>query len=687
MTIPRRLHRVLIGHSGVAIRNLVAQWAEDLGISSERIQIRFPKDEGEDVLIRTSSKVLDKVISLLEAEVKKHEALLPHHVEGAEGQERIEEEILIPKTDVARVVGRKGETITNIGLNRGVEIQIAQGKEDLGESVGVKISGYSQEAIDGAKGDILSKLRASESISVPELVLLFIENDRGRFRGSGGGDGGPVGIDFEGDKIVIRGDRAAVDATKASVSKRVDELAKYAKSGYVVIPSSVRAHVIGRQGATINRIRKESECMVDIFPAEKVKETKGHFAVVVLGENEEAVSKGKALIEKIVKDQAQDAASSAGGSTRDEAAFSKRISVPTRLHGRLIGPKGSGIAEIQAQVGLQVNVQFPRAGTSSTELEIKGSPAAVEKCIKVIRDLVANLDESVIVKVIDEGAAAAAAADRAKTPDVTRPPSSQGRHSPAPTSEGPPGWSGRAAATTRRVPPPAPAVINEPEFSSAPAPSAVQQPTKQDEEWKVIGKKATKAAVAAAATTAAATKAAEAIPGTAASAAAQDGGSSSASGSKKKKKAKKTDDLASTEVPFGAASSSFSLAPASPTGDWADDTSFEPVAINGAGQTTATPSAAASSSAPAPAPASAPASAPPPAPAPAPAAPVDEWKTVNTVQKFKQKKIAEAEEAKKPAAPAAPSGPAPTSQRNVYGVLEEPAGPSSSGGSKKSKKK
>jgi len=141
-----------------------------------------------------------------------------HHIE--EGAERIDVEVMIPKTDVARVVGRKGETITGITDKRGVDIRINQGKEDQGDSVGVKISGYSQEAIDGAKADILAKLRASETVVIPALMLPFLESDRGRFRGPGGDSG----VDFEQDRVVIRGDRAAVDAIKASVNKKMDEM-------------------------------------------------------------------------------------------------------------------------------------------------------------------------------------------------------------------------------------------------------------------------------------------------------------------------------------------------------------------------------------------------------------------------------------------------------------------------------
>lgn len=158
LSIPRRIHRMIIGHSGVGIRNLVSQWAEDLGVNSERINIKFAKDEGDEVVVRTPKKALEKVIGWLEAEVTKHEASLPAHSTAAvpEGAERIEDELMIPKADVARVVGRKGETITAIADNHGVDIQInqdASGQEGL--TAAVKISGYSQEAIDGAKVEIL----------------------------------------------------------------------------------------------------------------------------------------------------------------------------------------------------------------------------------------------------------------------------------------------------------------------------------------------------------------------------------------------------------------------------------------------------------------------------------------------------------------------------------------------------
>lgn len=634
MAIPRRFHRVIIGHSGVAIRNLVAQWTEDFGLAADRIQVKFPKDEGDDVLIRAPSKVVEKVVGLLEAEVKKHEASMPALAEPVEGAERIEEEIQIPRTDVARVVGRKGETITGIAGNRGVDIQISQGKDDSDSPmVGVKISGYSQEAIDGAKTDILSKLRTVETMSIPSLVMPFIENDRGRLRGADAGGS----VNFEGDQLVLRGDRASVDGVKAVVSKRLEELSKYTHSTSVVITSTVRPHVIGRQGATINRIRSESGCMVDIFPAEKVGQAKGQFAVVILGADEDGIRKAQAAVEKIVKDQLQSntqGGAGGAGSGKDDGTVLKRINVPLRHHRRLIGPKGANIEEIRNRVGGPINLQFPRAGITSNEVEVRASASAIDKCVKVISDMIREWgDETAAAQIaIVSDAPAVAPAGAGPDREATRTPDSTKASSEAePAPAGPPGWSGKSILKgARGMPPPAPSPVLIPEPSYLP-PSG-PAPKQGDDEWKVIGKKAKPSAVAAIDVVAGS----GAVPG------------ASGEGKSKKKKNKKTAAGAESTAP--AASDSFTFAPASPVGNWADEVDVpSPVSAgaNGVAATDPTPRS-------------------------------DDWQTVNTVQRFKQKKLEETGTGAAPAASAASGG-----ARNAFGVLEEPAAPKTSSKKKK----
>jgi hypothetical protein len=395
--------------------------------------------------------------------------------------------------------------------------------------------------------------------------------------------------------------------------------------------------------------------MVDIFPSERVGEPKGQFAVVILAETDEDAQKGKAMIEKIVEDQAgqdRNSSSGAGAGNRDST---KRISVPIKHHRRLIGPKGSGISEIREHVGMQINVQFPRYEDNSSEIEIRGSAAAVEKCIKVITDMVTSWDSSAVVSVVTDHHLSAPVAERAgaRTPDSFKASSDSG------APEGPPGWSGqRTSAKARNAPPPAASTVGETvEYFSAPAPSSTS--TKQDDEWKVIGKKA----AAKAPEPAAAPKPGQAVveKGTV------PGASADGTAKKKKNKGKKPADISAIVASSAAPEPSPTLE-YSPVGQWAES-SQDPIVVNGDGASEPSAAAPASSA---------------PAPAPAAKAPVDEWQPVNTVKKFKAKKVEE-EEKKKAAAPAVVPAVAGTAQRNAYAMLEDQA-PSSGSSKKKSKK-
>lgn len=473
-------------------------------------------------------------------------------------------------------------------------------------------------------------------------------------------------MDFENDRFIVKGEKSAVDGIKAALSKRLEELSKYTHRAAVVVAPHVRPHVIGRQGATINRIRAEANCMVDIFPAERIGETKGMFAVAILAESAESLEAAKNAVEKIKRDQSDVASSHSHLHSTSSSGIVKKVSVPVRYHRRLIGPKGSGIAEIQSKVGESVAIQFPRAGTTDTEVEIRGGKDAVEKAAKVISDLLANWgDEGAAHAVLASlhGTVAEEASVRAPSP-VSVVSSSVGEVS------GPPGWSGRATGKARAAPAPISAPVSAPSSVSPPSPLWEQAP-KQEEEWKVIGKKAK----------------ASAVEETASEPAKKDDDSEprvpGAGPSKKKKKSKKggvATEITTTQpaatVSAIAASDSFASSQPTPVSaiaphlNWADvPPSPDSPLMNGQSEAQAEPE---------------PQFEPEPEPEPfvEPKKEEDEWQT--TVKKFKAKKIAEQQQSQqqqaKPATAVGAKGA--VTSANAFAALDE-----QKGGQGKKKKK
>ncbi|KAJ3291754.1 hypothetical protein HK104_005822 [Borealophlyctis nickersoniae] len=319
LQIPSYLHKNIIGPAGSNVRKVVEQFG-----GQDKVKIQFPKpnvdpqNTMDTVTIKANRKILPDIRREIEMLVS--EALGGGDVAAGElisaGDDSlniVEEIISIPKSDVARVVGRGGEGLKEVMKKSGVTIWVLD-QEDEENRVKVRIVGRQgkEEGIASAKADILSKLRATKSIPIPpeivelikssnpeqEVHLMSLQDIAKRVRNDFGG----IMVDVrtkEAPHFSVRGDQKSVESAGRAVMKHLEELTKYSHTHRLSVDAEIRPHIIGRGGAIINRIRAESGANIDIVRAAKG----GKDSIVIRGTSAESVDTARAAIEAIVREQ------------------------------------------------------------------------------------------------------------------------------------------------------------------------------------------------------------------------------------------------------------------------------------------------------------------------------------------------------------------------------------------------
>ncbi|KXS20652.1 hypothetical protein M427DRAFT_66591 [Gonapodya prolifera JEL478] len=547
VNIPHRQHRSIIGPGGAHIRELIEEISSEIGVSSERIKVKFPKDEGSDaVIVLGPPNHLDIIVERISSSIQQAAT-----------------HMMVPRSEVPRIVGSGGETVREIASKFSVNIQIAKRGavvEDGSESeqpdntVRVDIRGKDEAMVEAAKAEILSKLRYTKELEVPQVLSNFLAADnvlnrKLRSYGQGPND---LSAEFQRGRVLLRGDIKLVEGAVKDVTSRVAELEAYTYSDQVFVPANVRAALIGQGGSTINKIRTESGCLVDVVNASRIGGQNDQEAVVVLGESEESVQNAKDRVETIVKDRSSSSpARSAKSDSGDQQrrTVTRTVNIPQRFHGRIIGPKGRGLDEVRAQCGGIVNVQFPPPMSGISDVLVKGAPAEVDRCIQLLEQAVRSMDGEVRVGTARPPSVASAmriddTASQADSDDQSRP-----RH--------PPGYSGRAEKfNSGRKSKTATSSVNGvsggyTEAVAEAGPVALSSETRTDE-WVVIEKKGSKKSdvpANAPSASASAENATSAGPQTAPS-------ETSGSSNKKKKNKKSKSETAPKDIPFAEPSSS-----------------------------------------------------------------------------------------------------------------------------------
>jgi transcription antitermination factor NusA-like protein len=423
LNVPQRFHAQILGSKGTTLNAILGAAGEDRLVSVRMGQGRGPPSAGapapspadDTITVRGPSAEVARVVAELQKVAKdvQEDAIVNGHVA----------EFSVDAEHVRHLVGRAGASVAKLRDELGVRIDFddapeagaSKGPKAKGAKTKVTITGR-QENVKACKERILAQ--AAQLADETTITLKVPQSMHGSIIGSGGKyvtrlqDNYGVRVNFpsqnaeKADEVTIRGGKKGVEEAR----REIVELLQYEEANNqtttVVVSRSSIARIMGKGGATVNKIRDDTEAQIDVDRA--ADEAEGATTTIRIRGTKKAIDAARGAILAIAKD------------VDAEETFS--LNIPSRFHGLLLGSGGQNLRDIiarasgggsgddQARLGAQL-VQFPRRGDKNADPDtvIVRGPGDVARKVK------------------DELAAAAAElADRVTVGTVVAPASQRG---------------------------------------------------------------------------------------------------------------------------------------------------------------------------------------------------------------------------------------------------------------------
>nr|XP_057928787.1 high density lipoprotein binding protein a isoform X1 [Doryrhamphus excisus]XP_057928788.1 high density lipoprotein binding protein a isoform X1 [Doryrhamphus excisus]XP_057928789.1 high density lipoprotein binding protein a isoform X1 [Doryrhamphus excisus] len=366
LIIEHRFHRAIIGQKGEKIKEVRDKFPEviinfpDPAQKSDIVQLRGPRTE-----VEKCSKFMQKIVA--EMVENSYSVSVP-----------------IFKQFHRNIIGKGGsnikkireETNTKIDLpaeNSNSEMIIITGKKANCEAARVRILAIQKELANITELDV----------SIPSKLHNSLIGSKGRFVRSIMEECGGVHIHFpsEGsgiDKVTIRGPVEEVEKAKQQLLALAEE--KQTKSHTAELRAKPEYHkfLIGKGGGNIRKVRDSTGARI-IFPT---AEDKDQELITVIG-TEEAVRDAQKELEELIKSL--------------DNVIEDTMSVDPKHHRHFVARRGQVLRDLADEYG-GVMVSFPRTGTQSDKVTLKGAKECVEAAKKRMQEIVEDLDAQVTIE-------------------------------------------------------------------------------------------------------------------------------------------------------------------------------------------------------------------------------------------------------------------------------------------------
>uniref|UniRef100_A0A8C4IHV1 Vigilin n=1 Tax=Dicentrarchus labrax TaxID=13489 RepID=A0A8C4IHV1_DICLA len=364
LIIEQRFHRAIIGQKGEKIKEVRDKFPEviinfpDPAQKSDIVQLRGPRTE-----VEKCAKFMQKIV-----------------------ENSFSVSVPIFKQFHRNIIGKGGsnikkireETNTKIDLpaeNSNSEMIVITGKKANCEVARNRILAIQKE---------LANITEIE-VSIPSKLHNSLIGSKGRFVRSIMEECGGVHIHFptEGsgiDKVTIRGPLEEVEKAKQQLLALAEE--KQTKSHTAELRAKPEYHkfLIGKGGGNIRKVRDSTGARI-IFPT---SEDKDQELITVIG-TEEAVREAQKELEELIK-------------SLDNVVEDTMI-VDPKHHRYFVARRGQVLRDLADEYG-GVMVSFPRTGSQSEKVTLKGAKECVEAAKKRMQEIVEDLEAQVTIECV-----------------------------------------------------------------------------------------------------------------------------------------------------------------------------------------------------------------------------------------------------------------------------------------------
>jgi len=368
LIIEQRFHRAIIGQKGEKIREVRDKFPEviinfpDPAQKSDIVQLRGPRTE-----VEKCSKFMTKMVAEM--------------VENS-----FSVSVPIFKQFHKNIIGKGGanikkireETNTKIDLpaeNSNSEMIVITGKKDNCEAARARVLAIQKE---------LANITEME-VSIPSKLHNSLIGSKGRFVRSIMEECGGVHIHFptEGsgiDIVTIRGPAEEVEKAKTQLLALAEE--KQIKSHTAELRAKPEYHkfLIGKGGGNIRKVRDSTGARI-IFPTADDQDQE---LITVVG-TEEAVREAQKELEELIKSL--------------DNVVEDNMTVDPKHHRYFVARRGQVLRDIADEYG-GVMVSFPRTGSQSDKVTLKGAKDCVEAAKKRMLEIIEDLDAQVTMECV-----------------------------------------------------------------------------------------------------------------------------------------------------------------------------------------------------------------------------------------------------------------------------------------------
>eukprot|EP00055_Hartaetosiga_balthica_P009925 m.40861 g.40861 ORF g.40861 m.40861 type:complete len:1178 (+) comp6957_c0_seq1:196-3729(+) len=351
LDVPHWVHRHLIGEKGKNIRKLREE--------KPKVYVKFPDDDSTEIVLEGPTEDVDVVRNSL-------------RTLSDELTKTLRFEILkIPVEFHQHIIGQHGSKIQQIRNSTGAYVNATKGSDDI------RIEG-TPEAVKKAKEEITEFVKKLENqktatVKVPSRFHSQIIGSRGETIRTLRKKFPSVNIQFpdkgdDSDEIVLRGDKADVDAAVPELKALAKKIEAENFSESVHVFRMFHTNIIGKNGEVINKIRDETSVRINV---PTVEEESDNIVLVGLKEN---VAKAKKEI-LAIQDKAGNIAT-------------KELDIDAKYHPTIRGSGGKVLESLQAELSVLITV--PDAKAKNSKVVVYGPSSSVDVAVDTITKLASD---------------------------------------------------------------------------------------------------------------------------------------------------------------------------------------------------------------------------------------------------------------------------------------------------------
>lgn len=380
ISIDPKFHRHFVGRRGEVLKQISEQY--------ENIAISFPRqnDPSDKVTIKGIKEAVDGAKARIQEIVSDLEQVVTI-------------EVNIPQRYHRTVMGSKGVKVQGITTEFDVQIKFPE-KDFHGDNDNlpngdlnprpqdVVIIQGKKENCEAAKNALQALVPIKVEVPVAFKYHRFIIGQKGEtvrsFMSEFDVNIQVPGAEEQKDRIFITGTATSVEAAKAAIEAKVEELKEEEEDRLLRsfqlqlrIDPEYHPKIIGRKGTVISKIREKHNVNIQ-FPARGGSDSD----MITISGYEKNCEKAKEEILSITGDL--------------EKMVKKSVNIDSRIHSRLIGARGRAIRKIMEEH--KVEIKFPRGTEDPNQVMVLGTEEDVDECI----DYLLNLEEEYLQDISDQ---------------------------------------------------------------------------------------------------------------------------------------------------------------------------------------------------------------------------------------------------------------------------------------------